>query len=129
MAEELKLFIVARDGNDEEGPNGADTCFLVRTDTHIRAAEIVDGERLRYMPDHNVAPFCHVVREIGVSQPLGRDDLTRNEILLGPSIEFAYNRGRYPQWSRDEQGGEWVREDYGGNIAREEPNEGRVDPS
>lgn len=40
------LYLVARWGNEEDGPNGKDTLYLVAATSHLKASRMVDSELL-----------------------------------------------------------------------------------
>ena len=56
----LKLFLVARYGNEAEGPNGVDTLFLVRARNHRLAAHVVNKVLPRCLSTRT-SPFHHSV--------------------------------------------------------------------
>ncbi len=102
----MQLFEVIRWGNDSDdpvigGPNGPDTCFLVRADSIEQAASLVD-RRLETMPSEIVVPWC------GAIYLLGTDAAAQAEagILRGPYVGAAYRHG-WRHWFREEQGEPW----------------------
>lgn len=102
----MRIFEVIRWGNDSAdpvtgGPNGPDTCFLVRANTIDEAARIVDA-RLAQLPHVHVQPWSHAVYLLG-------DDSGPQEtalIVRGPYIQSAYCHG-WRQWHRDERDEPW----------------------
>lgn len=106
------IYSVMRFGNDENGPDGDDTEFLVLADNVTDAAAVVDAE-LKKMPHNRVVPFCHAIVSIGksysendkaviISGPL----LTHNSLLdLGVPEDNIWRR------SGDVEGGDWVKLD------------------
>lgn len=99
----MNLYEVIRWGNDDsdDGPNGEDTCFLVRAATVAAAAELADG-RLRRMPQQRVRPFAQAVYYVGVDA--GTEQTER--ILRGPYIQSAYCHG-WRKWYREEAEEQW----------------------
>lgn len=105
------LYEVIRYGNDSDdvfsgGPNGPDTCFLVRAATPEQAAALVDEELARF-PSDKVVDWCRVVYLLGkeLTADTGQESVPR--ILRGPYLEHAYRHG-WRQWSRWEQNDPWV---------------------
>nr|WP_295383225.1 hypothetical protein [Pseudoxanthomonas sp.] len=102
----MQIFEVIRWGNDcadpvTGGPNGPDTCFLVRAGTVEEAADLVDA-RLAMLTHEQVQPWSHAIYLMG-------EDLASREdarILRGPYIQSAYCHG-WRQWHRDEKGEPW----------------------
>lgn len=106
----MQLYEVIRWGNDGDdpfmgGPNGPDTCFLVRAESVEQAAQLVDA-RLAQMPHQLVQPWA------GASYLLGEDLAEANEplILRGPYMQSAYRYG-WRHWYREESDGSWVERD------------------
>ena len=102
----LKLYQVVRWGNDDEGPDGDDTIFIVRAYSHIRAAELVDAH-LMHMPHEKVWACASQVCEIGVSHDLPQDFPNREDVVLAPFSRFGSRPAPFPAWSRDEEDGPW----------------------
>ncbi len=82
----MNIYSVMRYGNDIEGPDGADTEFLVLAGSVEEAANIVD-EELTELPHEKVKPFCHAVTLIGKSY----STFKKNLILIGP-VEVRNSR-------------------------------------
>lgn len=104
----MKLYEVVRWGNDGDdpfrgGPNGDDTCFLVRAESVQEAASLADAV-LKQMTSATVASFAQVVYELGTDTGNGTDA----RIIRGPYEQNAYNYG-WAQWERDTADGEWSR--------------------
>lgn len=102
----MQLFEVIRWGNDSDnpltgGPNGPDTCFLVRASSVEEAALLAD-RRLATLPHQNVSPWAHTVYLLGTD---GGTDATP-QLLRGPYIQAAYCYG-WRHWYRDEQDEPW----------------------
>src|SRR5436190_22595491 len=96
----LNLFKVIRWGNESDdpvtgGPNGPDTCFLVRASTVEEAAALVDAV-LAGMPSEYVQGWSHAICLIGTDG--GTDPQPR--VLRGPYIQHAFNHG-WRQWHRN----------------------------
>jgi hypothetical protein len=103
----LLLFEVVRWGNDSDdvhagGPNGVDTCFLVRAATVEAAAELAD-EYLSRMTSEQVSPWSHLVYLVGTDASTQAEP----QVLRGPYFEHAYGRG-WRIWEREEPGLPWV---------------------
>ena len=102
----MRIFEVVRWGNDTDhpltgGPNGPDTCFLVRASTVEEAAEIADA-RLAELTHERVRPWSHAVYLLG-------EDLASQataSLLRGPYIQSAYCHG-WRQWHRDGKDDAW----------------------
>lgn len=114
----LNLYEVVRYGNDSDnifsgGPNGPDTCFLVRADSPENAAELVDPFLARSTHER-VKPWSQLI------YLLGTDCGSANKqcILRGPYEAHAYCYD-WRTWNRDEQGNSWV------ESVRAEPKAGR----
>jgi hypothetical protein len=103
----MQLFEVIRWGNDSVdtftgGPDGPDTCFLVRATSIEHAAALVD-EQLSRMPSERVSAWA------GAIYQLGTDSSGQSEarILRGPYIQHAYRHG-WRHWYRHDPNGPWV---------------------
>lgn len=103
----MKLYEVIRWGNDSEnpftgGPDGADTCFLVRAASVEQAGELADAE-LRKLKPQRVAAFA------GAAYLLGEEHSTdaTPRVLRGPYEQHAHRHG-WRHWYREEAGGGWV---------------------
>ncbi len=110
----MKLYSVIRFGNDDEGPDGEDTEFLVLADSVQSAAGLVDNQ-LKNMPHEKVDNICHAIAIIGESF----SERTEGVILSGPNLIRVSLLGiGIPEeniWRRDEDepGSVWVLlEDY-----------------
>lgn len=105
----MKIYFVSRWGNPEEGPNGADTNFLVWAENRDDAAAIVD-EFIPHFPainGPNVTPFCHLVIEMGTAGLYGT---ARTSVIHGPWIGHAILRGGesvHLSWSRQDPDSGW----------------------
>lgn len=103
----MNLYEIIRWGNDSDcpftgGPNGPDTCFLVRADTVEAAAGLADRELAR-MPSTQVRDWAGAVYLLGAD---GGTDATPR-VLRGPYIQSAYCYG-WRQWQRETQDGQWT---------------------
>ncbi|MFL0809342.1 MAG: hypothetical protein K6L76_02905 [Agarilytica sp.] len=100
----MNLYSVMRFGNDIEGADGADTEFIVLSDSVEGAADIVDSE-LDKMPHEKVKPFCHAISLIAKSF----SETTDTCILHGPEIsnksKFAVGIPEENIWRRCEETG------------------------
>lgn len=102
----MYLFEVVRWGNDSDniysgGPNGPDTCFLVRAENMSQAADIVDAE-LATWPQKRVQNWAGAIHLLGTDQ--GTERITR--ILRGPYTQHAACYG-WKQWHRKYQDSPW----------------------
>ncbi len=102
----MQIYEVIRWGNDSDdpmtdGPNGPDTCFLVRASSIEEAAGLADA-RLIALPHARVVPWAHAVYLLGSESVAA--DVPR--ILRGPYVQPAYCHG-WRQWHRDEQDRAW----------------------
>lgn len=100
----MQLFEVIRWGNDSDdpftgGPDGADTCFLVRASSVEDAARLVDDALA------SGTPRAHA----GAVYLLGTELSTQEEprILRGPYLQHAYRHG-WRHWYRDDVDAPWV---------------------
>lgn len=103
----MNLYEVIRWGNDSDdiftgGPNGPDTCYLVRASSVEQAANLVDTE-LAKRPSQAVQNWAGAVHLLGVEQ--AREDVPR--VLRGPYIQHAYTHG-WRCWHRESASGPWV---------------------
>lgn len=106
----LNIYEVIRWGNDSDdiyagGPNGPDTCFLVRASSPEEAAALVDPVLAR-MSHERVNPWSMAIYLLG--SDCGVDDNPR--VLRGPYVQSAYCYG-WRQWLRRGSDGSWVPED------------------
>lgn len=101
----MNLYEVIRWGNDSSpfGPDGEDTCYLVRASRPEEAASLVDP-LLAALPHERVAPFAHAVYHIGFDA----DSQAEAQVLRGPYIQHALQFGKWQIWHRDEPDGAWV---------------------
>lgn len=110
----MNIYFVTRWGNDIEGPNEADTNFIVMASNHEEAASIVD-EKLVEVKGSQAAVFCQRITEVGMADA----EVNVPRILLGPSIEYALSHDNIgipddKKWVRDsvEEGWEEFSEYY-----------------
>ncbi|OMH29358.1 hypothetical protein [Motiliproteus sp. MSK22-1] len=103
----MHIYSVLRYGNDEEGPDGYDTEFIVLASSVKDAAEVADKELLKY-PNKLVASFCEAVTLVGDSY----SEATKSILLSGPVINsntrFDFSIPMNLMWRRDTQDGEWI---------------------
>lgn len=99
----MKVYLVARYGNAEEGPNGSDTLFLVRARDYHSAAEVVD-RALVELKETRVAPVSNWICEIGADSSCQ----TAPAILKGPFCELSGADGYTSVWTRDSRHDSWV---------------------
>jgi hypothetical protein len=104
----MHLFEVIRWGNESDdpmtgGPDGWDTCFLVRAASVEEAAALADRElAASALPDQRVAAWAGAVYLLGTD--LGTDATAR--VLRGPYVQSAYRHG-WRHWYRDDRGAPW----------------------
>lgn len=102
----MQLFEVIRWGNDSDdpqtgGPNGPDTCLLVRASSVEEAAGLAD-HRLATLSHEQVVPWSQAVYLLGAD--LGTDASSR--VLRGPYFQSSYRYG-WRHWYRNEQDDPW----------------------
>ena len=99
-----QLYEVVRYGSDltPAGPDGPDTCYLIRASSPEEAAEIAD-RLIHWLPHERVQPFAHVVHL------LGQESIEASEpgYIRGPYYQHAYASG-WPTWRRDAADGPWI---------------------
>jgi hypothetical protein len=103
----MNLYEVIRWGNDSDdpytgGPNGPDTCFLVRAGSPEEAAALVDPV-LAELPHERVQPWSHAVYLLGTDG--GTEEKPR--VLRGPYVQHAYGYG-WREWHRNSRDEPWV---------------------
>lgn len=103
----MRLYEVVRWGNASDdplsgGPDGVDTCFLVRAGSVEAAAVLVDHV-LAASHGETVASFAAAVYLLG--DELSSDPEPR--ILRGPYLQHAYRHG-WRHWYRDDPAERWV---------------------
>jgi len=99
----LKLYLVARWGNNEDGPNGSDTLFVVRAQDYRSAAEVVDNA-LVALRESKVQPAANWVCEIGED----KGEQTSTAILKGPFYGLSGADGYTSVWTRQSSQDEWI---------------------
>lgn len=108
----MKLYFTTRWGSptDPDGPDGADTNYLIRASTPEEAAQVADVA-LHTFPVRStpagrpVQTFCHHITE------LGEDSSTDSSpsIVHGPWVSRAIiDAAGCRSWQRDSQDGAWV---------------------
>ena len=105
----MYLYEVIRWGNDAPdddptgGPDGPDTCFLVRAGSLEEAAALVDVV-LKRLPQQNkrVSRYARALYLLGTDS----GSSTEARVLRGPYIQSAYNYG-WQIWHRDDPDGTW----------------------
>lgn len=75
----MNIYSVIRYGNDDEGPDGADTEFLILAGSVEEAAKLADIE-LKKLPHKNVSFFCNAVTLVGKSF----SNFEKSIVLMGP---------------------------------------------
>jgi hypothetical protein len=117
----VELYEVIRWGNDSPdrdfgGPDGPDTCFLVRAGSVEEAAILADALLIN-LPHERVQPWSHAVYHLGTD--VGADPEPR--VLRGPYVHRAFCHG-WRQWHRQDRAGAWaVHESRFRNAGRAEP--------
>ena len=102
----MQLFEVIRWGNDSDhpivgGPNGPDTCFLIRAGSVEDAAALADSE-LDRLPHARVVPWAHAIYLLGTDAGVQQT----SQVLRGPYVQSAYRYG-WRHWYREEQDEPW----------------------
>jgi len=102
----MNLYEAIRWGNESEdpytgGPDGADTCFLVRAASVEEAGQLADAA-LRGARG-GLADWAQVLHLLGTEQATDSEP----RILRGPYMQHAYRYG-WRHWSRDEAAAPWV---------------------
>lgn len=103
----MNIYMVSRWGNEvmgelEDGPDGADTNFLVRASSPEKAAALAN-ERLRRFPNEGLRDYCESI------SLLGTDNRHADELVIhGPFVSHAYfsQPSHYQTWVLDPRGSE-----------------------
>ena len=103
----MNLYEVVRWGNDSTdaltgGPNGPDTCFLVRASSVEEAAALADIELSR-QKSAAVDNWAGAIYFLGVDS----SQQVAARILRGPYVQHAYCHG-WRAWHRDQPADAWV---------------------
>lgn len=103
----MLLYEVIRWGNDGDdplrgGPDGVDTCFLVRADSVEAAGALADRELAR-SSGHAGASCAGAVYLLGADA--GSDPQPR--VLRGPYLQHAHRHG-WRHWYRDAREDPWI---------------------
>jgi hypothetical protein len=103
----MLLFEVIRWGNASEdlvtgGPDGPDTCYLVRANSIEEASTLIDRE-LRFLRSEFVPAWAGAIYLIGTDASAR----TEAKILRGPYVEHAYRHG-WRHWYREGPDEAWV---------------------
>ncbi len=99
----LNLYLVARYGNNNEGPDGLDTLFLVRAPNYRIAAKLVE-KVLAGLKESKVKPYSNWVCEIGKDT----GDSKNSSIIHGPFYALSAAEGYSKVWTRDYKEDGWV---------------------
>ncbi|PWF55100.1 hypothetical protein [Massilia glaciei] len=99
----MNLYEAIRWGNDGDdpltgGPNGPDTCLIVRAETPEQASILADAELAALRAGWTSALYL-------LGQDLGSDSTPR--VLRGPYIQSAYCHG-WRQWQRQSRTDPWT---------------------
>jgi hypothetical protein len=103
----LNLYEVIRWGNESDhpltgGPDGPDTCFLVRASTPEQAAALADAV-LAGMPCQFVQGWSHAVYLLGADAASNPD----SRVLRGPYVQHAHCYD-WRSWHRTARDDPWV---------------------
>ena len=103
----MNLYEVIRWGNDSEdlftvGPNGADTCFLVRAESVEQAARLVDD-----WPPQSKEPGAAAPAEAVYLLGTEHSSQAEPRILRGPYVQHAHRHG-WRHWYREDAGQAWT---------------------
>jgi len=101
----MNLYLVARWGNDEEGPDGKDTLFLVAAKSHLDAVRLTEKE-LKQLPHQNVSTQANWICLLGVVSL----DASYKGVLKGPYYDFSAIKGCTTLWTRQHWQKKWHRE-------------------
>lgn len=98
----MNLYLVARWGNDEEGPDGKDTIYLVAAKSHLIAASAAE-EKLKQLPHNKVPIKANWICLLGVV------DLNAHYkgILKGPYYDLSGILGAKLVWVREYGAKRW----------------------
>lgn len=103
----MNLYEAVRWGNDSTdpftgGPNGPDTCFLVRAPTVHEAAVLADTELARQKSTRvdNWAAAIYLLGTDGSTE-------THARVLRGPYLQHAYRHG-WQAWYRKDAESAWA---------------------
>ena len=102
MKSKRYIYLIARWGNEEEGPNGKDTMYLVIASSRDQATKLVDSELLK-LPHQNVAPRSNWACLLGQAD----EGAMFNGIIKGPFYDMAALSGARLVWSREHTGKRW----------------------
>lgn len=103
----MNLYEAIRWGNDAAdpftgGPNGPDTCFLVRADSVDEAAALADAELARRKAS-SVDNWTGAVYLLGVDS----SPETTARVLRGPYVQHAHRHG-WKAWYRNDLAQAWT---------------------
>lgn len=98
------LYLVARWGNNAEGPNGSDTLFVVAASSHQSAAKIVD-KVLESLPHETVRSKSNWIALLGEAD--GQANFSG--IVHGPVLGQSSISGGHYFWSREVESVRWAR--------------------
>ncbi len=96
------LYLVARWGNEEEGPNGKDTMYLVASTSYLEASRVVDAELIK-LPHQNVAPRSNWICLLGTADVKAHIE----GILKGPFYDLSGLSGARSAWTKEHNGKRW----------------------
>ena len=105
----MYIFSVMRYGNEEDGPDGDDTEYIVLASSVEQAGELVDNE-LKKCSCQKVSNFCHAVVSIGESF----SDAKAPIIICGPLVthnsllDYGVSEGNVWRRKMDMENGGWV---------------------
>jgi len=96
------IYLVARWGNEAEGPNGKDTLYLVVARSHLFASKLVDKELLK-LPHQCVSPKVNWVCLLGKVD----ESSQLNGVLKGPFYDMSALSGARVAWAREHRSKRW----------------------
>ena len=102
----MNLYEAIRWGNESEdpyhgGPNGADTCFLVRAGSVEQAGQLADAALRGGRAE--LANWTQVLHLLGAEQSSDSEP----RILRGPYLQHAYRHG-WRLWIREDAMAPWI---------------------
>lgn len=100
----MNIYLVVRSGNDEEGPDGEDTSFLIVAPTHIEASNLADTI-LSEEKTSKVYKFSSHIYQIGIADFQSESSY----ILLGPIIKYFNIPSSCKNWVRYNFEDEWYK--------------------
>ena len=105
----MNIYLVVRSGNEDEGPDGEDTSFMVVANSHLEASALAD-DMLRQDKVKKVCHYSSHIYQLGSSDSL----LEKPVILLGPIVKYFNIPNCLKNWVRYDIEDEWFEVKSGG---------------